>query len=120
MYFHQPFGRFDFSGPRSRFEPAPAFLPRAGRGEPPPAPPSDISTFALPIDLFVVASKDPAVILAEWNRLTGRPEMPPLWSFGYLQSHRTLGGREAILREAKMFREKKLPCDAMIYLGTGF
>jgi hypothetical protein len=120
MYFHQPFGRFDFSGPRSRFEPAPAFLPRAGRGEPPPAPPADISTFALPIDLFVVASKDPAVILAEWNRLTGRPEMPPLWSFGYLQSHRTLGGREAILREARMFREKKMPCDAMIYLGTGF
>jgi alpha-glucosidase/alpha-D-xyloside xylohydrolase len=46
--------------------------------------------------------------------------MPPLWSFGYLQSHRTLLGREAILEEAKTFREKDLPCDAMIYLGTGF
>jgi alpha-glucosidase (family GH31 glycosyl hydrolase) len=120
MYIHQPFGRFDFTGETSKFLPAPAFLPGGGRGAPPPQPPADISTFALPIDLFVVASKDPATIMAEWARLTGRPEMPPLWSFGYQQSHRTLGGREAILQEAKTFREKNLPCDAMIYLGTGF
>jgi alpha-glucosidase (family GH31 glycosyl hydrolase) len=120
MYIHQPYGRFDFTGERSKFEPAPAFVPRAGRGAPPPPPPSDIATFALPIDLFVVASKDPAIVMSEWARLTGRPEMPPLWSLGYQQSHRTLGGREAILAEAKTFREKKLPCDAMIYLGTGF
>jgi alpha-glucosidase/alpha-D-xyloside xylohydrolase len=120
MYFHQPYGRFDFTGGESRFQPAPAFVPGGGRGAPPPTPPADISTFALPIDLFVVASKEPAVIMAEWARLTGRPELPPLWSFGYQQSHRTLAGREAILQEAKTFREKKLPCDAMIYLGTGF
>src|SRR6185295_18451631 len=53
-------------------------------------------------------------------RLTGHPEMPPLWSFGYQQSHRTLASREEILQEAKTFREKKLPCETMIYLGTGF
>ena len=52
--------------------------------------------------------------------ITGHPEMPPLWSFGYQQSHRTLASREEILSEAKTFREKKLPCDAFIYLGTGF
>src|SRR5260221_8694054 len=46
--------------------------------------------------------------------------MPPLWSFGYQQSHRTLASRGEILEEAKTFREKKLPCDTMIYLGTGF
>ena len=46
--------------------------------------------------------------------------MPPLWSFGYQQSHRTLAGRDEVLEEAKTFREKKLPCDALIYLGTGF
>ncbi len=116
IYIHHPYGRFDFTGEPSKFQPAPAFLPEGGRG----APPADISTFALPIDLFVVASKDPAVIMTEWARLTGHPEMPPLWSFGYQQSHRTLGGRDAILQEARTFREKKLPCDAMIYLGTGF
>jgi alpha-glucosidase (family GH31 glycosyl hydrolase) len=119
IYLHQPYGRFDLTSDPGRFQPAPPFVPRA-RGVPPPPPPADISTFALSIDLFVVASKDPAVIMQEWARLTGRPEMPPLWSFGYQQSHRTLLGRDAILQEAKTFREKNLPCDAMIYLGTGF
>src|SRR5437773_8781145 len=46
--------------------------------------------------------------------------MPPLWAFGYKQSHRTLSSHEEVLAEAKTFREKKLPCDALIYLGTGF
>ena len=46
--------------------------------------------------------------------------MPPLWSLGYQQSHRTLASREEILAEARTFREKKLPCDTLIYLGTGF
>jgi alpha-glucosidase/alpha-D-xyloside xylohydrolase len=46
--------------------------------------------------------------------------MPPLWSFGYQQSHRTLESRESVLAEARRFREEKLPCDAMIFLGTGF
>jgi alpha-glucosidase/alpha-D-xyloside xylohydrolase len=58
--------------------------------------------------------------MAEYAKLTGHPEMPPLWSLGYQQSHRTLAGRDEILQEAKTFREKKLPCDTMIYLGTGF
>ena len=58
--------------------------------------------------------------MSEYARLTGRPEMPPLWSLGYQQSHRTLASREEVLGEAKTFREKKLPCDGLIYLGTGF
>ena len=99
MYIRQPYGRFDLTGERGRLEPTES---------------------PLPVDLFLTVSSDPAVIMGEWARLTGRPELPPLWSFGYQQSHRTLGGREAILQEAKTFREKQLPCDAMIYLGTGF
>ena len=58
--------------------------------------------------------------MAEYAGLTGHAEMPPLWSLGYQQSHRTLASREEVLAEAKTFREKKLPCDALIYLGTGF
>jgi alpha-glucosidase/alpha-D-xyloside xylohydrolase len=58
--------------------------------------------------------------MGEYARITGYPEMVPLWSFGYQQSHRTLGPPEEIVQEAKMFREKKLPCDMMIYLGTDF
>ena len=101
IFVNQPFGTFDFTGAQSRFFPT----------EP---------QTALPLDIFVVASREPATIMAEYASLTGRAEMPPLWSLGYQQSHRTLASREEILAEAKAFREKKLPCDAMIYLGTGF
>jgi alpha-glucosidase/alpha-D-xyloside xylohydrolase len=99
MFLHQPFGTFDFTGERGNFQSA---SPGAG------------------LDLFFVGSADPVTIMAEYARLTGFPEMPPLWSFGYQQSHRTLASREEILAEAKTFREKKLPCDTLIYLGTGF
>jgi alpha-glucosidase (family GH31 glycosyl hydrolase) len=101
IFFHQPFGTFDLTGAQAKFKP------------------TSRST-ALPLDLFFVVSSDPATIMAEYAHLTGHPEMPPLWSFGYQQSHRTLASREEVLAEAKTFREKKLPCDALIYLGTGF
>jgi alpha-glucosidase/alpha-D-xyloside xylohydrolase len=101
LFFHQPFGTFDFTGSESKFQPS-------GPGA------------AIPLDIFVVVADSPAKIMEEYARLTGYPEMPPLWSFGYQQSHRTLASREEILAEAKTFREKKLPCDALIYLGTGF
>ena len=101
MFVHQPFGTFDFTGPEGKFQPL--------------SPAS-----ALPLDLFFVVSNDPPAIMAERARITGHAELPPLWSFGYQQSHRTLGSRDEVLSEAKTFREKKLPCDTLIYLGTGF
>jgi alpha-glucosidase (family GH31 glycosyl hydrolase) len=101
MFIHQPYGTFDFTGKESRFVPANAAQ-------------------ASPLDIFFVGSQDPKTIMSEYARLTGHPEMPPLWSLGYQQSHRTLAGREEIMAEAKTFREKKLPCDALIYLSTGF
>jgi alpha-glucosidase (family GH31 glycosyl hydrolase) len=99
MYIHQPFGTFDFTGTQGKFQPNEA---------------------GLPLDIFFVAASEPATIISEYANLTGHPEMPPLWSFGYQQSHRTLASKGDILAEAKMFREKRLPCDTMIYLGTGF
>src|SRR5580700_4126217 len=101
MFFHQPFGTFDFTGALSKFLPA---SPQT----------------AVPLDIFFVASPNPATIMAEYARLTGHAEKPPLWSFGYQQSHRTLASREEVLAEADTFRVKQLPCDALIYLGTGF
>ena len=120
MFIHQPFGTFDFNGAESKFTPlyptTAVFTPPAGRGQPATPP----TSAPLPIDLFFTTSREPAVLIAEYARLTGLAELPPLWSFGYQQSHRTLAGREEVLAELKTFREKKLPCDATIYLGTGF
>ena len=36
---------------------------------------------ALPLDVFVVASQDPAVVVGEYARITGYAELPPLWAF---------------------------------------
>jgi alpha-glucosidase len=100
MFVHFPVGAFDLTGKEGRIQPA--------------------VDAALPIDLFVIAAKSPEATMAAYATLTGYPEMAPLWSFGYQQSHRTLGTPEEILNEAKIFREKKMPCEAMIYLGTDF
>ena len=99
MFIHHPLGSFDFSGADGKLTPS---------GE------------ALPLDVFIIASSDPKVIVGEYARITGHAELPPLWSFGYMQSHRTLSGPDEVMWVARTFREKKLPCDALIYLGTEF
>jgi alpha-glucosidase (family GH31 glycosyl hydrolase) len=99
IYIHQPLGTFDLTGRDGRFSP-PAGAP-------------------LPLDIFVVVS-NPAGIMRAFADITGYPEMPPLWSLGYLQSHRTLAGPDEIRAVAETMRAKRLPCDALIYLGTDF
>ena len=101
MFIHQPLGTFDLTGREGRFSPFNSADP-------------------LPLDIFIVAAREPAQVMSEYARLTGYPEMPPLWSLGYLQSHRTLHGPDEIDWVARTFRDKKLPCDALIYLGTDF
>jgi alpha-glucosidase (family GH31 glycosyl hydrolase) len=71
-------------------------------------------------NVYLLLGDTPAEVLLEYANLTGHPHLPPLWSFGYQQSHRTLASEDEILSIAKTFREKNLPCDAVIYLGTGF
>jgi len=100
MFIHQPYGAFDFRGEEGVFTP---------REETP-----------LPLDIFVVRADDPKEIMAEYARITGLPEMPPRWTLGYMQSSRTLDGPEEILGVARTFRERELPCDTLIYLGTEF
>jgi alpha-glucosidase/alpha-D-xyloside xylohydrolase len=101
MLVNQPSGTFDLTGTTGQFAPA--------RGAAP-----------LPIDIFIVTAREPRQIMAALAQLTGLPEMPALWAFGYQQSHRTLASRDEVLSIARTFREKKLPCDVLIYLGTGF
>jgi alpha-glucosidase/alpha-D-xyloside xylohydrolase len=101
MFVHLPLGSFDFTAKDAVFTP----------GNP---------DNAAPLDIFVIGAAEPSVVMNEYAKITGMPEMAPLWSFGYQQSHRTLDSPEQTIQEAKTFREKKLPCDMMIYLGTDF
>jgi alpha-glucosidase/alpha-D-xyloside xylohydrolase len=99
LFIHQPLGAFDLSGARGRMTP---------------------SSAPIPLDVFLTLSHDPRVIMREYARVTGLPEMPARWTLGYQQSHRTLAGPDEIMWVAQTMREKKLPCDALIYLGTDF
>jgi len=101
LFVHHPLGAFDLTGEEGQVQ-----------------PPDGQAT--LPLDVFVMDAEDPATLPSEYAKITGFAEMPPLWSLGYQQSHRTLGTPEEIMREGKTFRDKKLPCDTLIYLGTGF
>jgi alpha-glucosidase (family GH31 glycosyl hydrolase) len=98
LYVHQPLGTIDLTGSEGRFA----------------------ATALLPLDVFVVVSNDPAVLLREYAVITGHAELPARWTFGYMQSHRTLAGPDEVLGVARTFRDKRLPCDALIYLGTEF
>ena len=103
LFFHRPFGIIDLSGPEYVFTQSPTAVENP-----------------IPLDIFFVASEEPGEIIKAYAQITGFPHMPPLWALGYQQSHRTLSSKEEILEEARKFRRDELPCDTMIYLGTGF
>ncbi len=71
-------------------------------------------------DLFVFDTHDPAVFMKEVSLLTGATVMPPKWSLGFMQSHRTLEDEKQLINIVDTFREKKIPIDSVVYLGTGF
>jgi len=109
MFFHRPYnGKFDLRENPGRFIPADE---AENKKEAP-----------LPLDFFVTYLDSPPRALSEFANLTGKPAMPPKWALGYMQSHRNLSeaGPEGIMEVARTFRQKNLPVDALIYLGTGF
>jgi alpha-glucosidase/alpha-D-xyloside xylohydrolase len=108
IFFHLPYkGAFDLrKGTTGKF------IPRTAQRAAEEAP--------LPLDIFVTNDDTPGDAVAAYATITGKTPLPPKWAFGYMQSHRTLGNQASLLEEAKTFREKQLPCDVMIYLGTGY
>ena len=99
LYFHEPGGQFDLTADAGIFKPS-----DVARGQ----------------DLYLCISPTPAGLLRQYAEITGYPHLPAKWTLGFQQSHRTIDSPEQIIDEAHTFREKKLPCDAVIYLGTGF
>jgi alpha-glucosidase (family GH31 glycosyl hydrolase) len=71
-------------------------------------------------DVFVFDAADPVAALTDFSRITGPAAMPPKWALGYMQSHRTLEDEKQMIGIIDTFRSKRIPVDAVIYLGTGF
>jgi alpha-glucosidase/alpha-D-xyloside xylohydrolase len=58
--------------------------------------------------------------MRDLSRIAGPAAMPPKWALGYMQSHRTLENDRQLVSIVDTFRRKRIPLDAVIYLGTGF
>jgi alpha-glucosidase (family GH31 glycosyl hydrolase) len=100
MLVHHPLGEFDLREANAKF------TPWIGQES--------------PLVAYVIAWDEPRDVMCEYARLVGPAPLPPKWALGYMQSHRTLAGPDEVLGVARTLREKKLPCDALIYLGTGY
>jgi alpha-glucosidase/alpha-D-xyloside xylohydrolase len=82
-------------------------------------PPVDTIVAGL-LDVFVFDASDPVKALKDFALVTGPAALPPKWALGYMQSHRTLEDDKQLLGIIDTFRSKRIPLDAVIYLGTGF
>lgn len=69
-------------------------------------------------DLFVFLG-EPKDILNEYTNLTGKPAMPPLWSFGFWMSRITYFSEKEGREVTQKLRDNKIPAD-VIHFDTGW
>lgn len=58
-------------------------------------------------------------VTRRYTKLTGTPELPPFWAFGYQQSKWSYWPESQVHELAKNFRDKEIPCDAL-YLDIDY
>jgi alpha-glucosidase/alpha-D-xyloside xylohydrolase len=126
LFIAAPWGQIDLkSSDRGVFTPSKPIPPgtvvsrrrqRQGRIGLPPAGSATPGVF----DVFVFDTHDPARFMKDISTISGPAVLPPRWSMGYMQSHRTLEDDAQMLDIVDSFRKKEIPLDAVIYLGTGF
>lgn len=71
------------------------------------------------IDVYVIAGPRLKDVVSGFASLTGKMQLPPLWSLGYQQSRFSYMNQEEVLELAHTFREKQIPCD-VIYLDIHY
>lgn len=71
------------------------------------------------MNYYFFGSSNVAGLIKDYTWLTGRMQMPPLWSLGYQQCRWSYKPDTQVLEIAKTFRDKKIPADA-IYLDIDY
>lgn len=66
------------------------------------------------MDYFFMYDSSVAKILENYTSLTGRMQLPPLWSIGYQQSRCTYYPQDKVMWIAQTFRSKKIPLDGIV------
>lgn len=72
-----------------------------------------------PIDIFILNGDSPVDIISLYTKITGCPELPPLWALGYHQSKWSYSPESKLRQVANKLRELKIPCDCL-YLDIDY
>jgi alpha-glucosidase len=66
------------------------------------------------MNYYFIHGKNVAEIIRHYTHLTGRMELPPLWSIGYQQCRYSYYPDKEVLSLAQTFREKDIPADTIV------
>jgi alpha-glucosidase len=78
----------------------------------------DYTAVAAGLTWYFLIAPDLRGLMGEIAELLGRAPLPPRWALGFLQSTRHFHDTEELRRLPRTIREKRIPCDALIYLST--
>jgi alpha-glucosidase len=67
---------------------------------------------------YFLIAPDLRALMGEVAELLGRATMPPRWALGFLQSTRHFEDTAELRRLPRTIRDKRIPCDALIYLSS--
>lgn len=67
------------------------------------------------MNYYFIHGENVREIIREYTHLTGRMELPPLWSIGYQQCRYSYYPDKEVLSIADTFREKDIPADTIVF-----
>ena len=65
------------------------------------------------MNYYFIYDNTPLDIISAYTRLTGTPELPPLWALGYHPSKWSYYPDKAVYNLVERFRGLGIPCDAV-------
>lgn len=71
------------------------------------------------VDYYFIYGPELLKVAEKYTLLTGKPELPPMWSLGFHQCRWSYYPEKRVLEVAQEFRDRKIPCDA-IYLDIDY
>ncbi|TMC29566.1 MAG: glycoside hydrolase family 31 protein [Chloroflexi bacterium] len=63
--------------------------------------------------VYLIAGDGIPGLIRGYHELTGRPAVPPYWSFGFWISRWGYRNRDEVMTVARRMREEKIPCDVI-------
>lgn len=66
------------------------------------------------MDYFFMYDTSVAKVIEHYTSLTGRMQLPPMWSLGYQQSRCTYYPQDKVMWIAETFRRKQIPLDGIV------